>query len=98
MKWKILISAPYAMPVIDSYRKRLEAENCELVVVSVNERLEENKLLPSVTDIDGIICGDDGITARGIQAAPRLKVISKWATGIHSIHVERAAGRISKAG
>ena len=93
MKWKILISAPYAMPVIDSYRKRLEAENCELVVVSVNERLEENELLPIVTDIDGIICGDDRITARVIQAAPRLKVISKWGTGIDSIDVEAAARR-----
>ena len=93
MRWKILISAPYAMPVIDSYRKRLEAENCELVVISVNERLEEHELIPIVSDIDGLICGDDRITARVIQAAPRLKVISKWGTGIDSIDVETAARR-----
>src|SRR5205809_483079 len=91
MRWKVLISAPYAMPVINVYRKRLEAENCDSIVAEVNERLEEHELLPIVNDVDGIICGDDRITARVIEAAPRLKVISKWGTGIDSIDVEAAA-------
>jgi len=93
MRWKVLISAPYAMPVINVYRKRLEAENCDIIVAKVNERLEEHELLPIVSDVDGIICGDDRITARVIEAAPRLKVISKWGTGIDSIDVEAAARR-----
>ena len=93
MRWKVLISAPYAMPVINVYRKRLEAENCDIIVAEVNERLEEHELLPIVNDVDGIICGDDRITARVIEAAPRLKVISKWGTGIDSIDVEAAARR-----
>ena len=93
MRWKVLISAPYAMPVINVYRKRLEAENCDIIVAEVNERLEEHELLPIVSDVDGIICGDDRITARVIEAAPRLKVISKWGTGIDSIDVEAAARR-----
>ena len=93
MRWKVLISAPYAMPVINVYRKRLEAENCDSIVAEVNERLEEHELLPIVNDVDGIICGDDRITARVIEAAPRLKVISKWGTGIDSIDVEAAARR-----
>jgi len=93
MRWKVLISAPYAMPVINVYRKRLEAENCDSIVAEVNERLEEHELLPIVNDVDGIICGDDRITARVIEAAPRLKVISKWGTGIDSIDLEAAARR-----
>src|SRR6059036_71275 len=93
MRWKVLISAPYAMPVINVYRKRLEAENCDIIVAEVNERLEEHELLPIVSHVDGIICGDDRITARVIEAAPRLKVISKWGTGIDSIDVEAAARR-----
>ena len=93
MKWKVLISAPYAMPVIGSYRERLEAEGCEVIVANVNERLEEKEIIPLVRDVDGIICGDDRITARVLESAPNLKVISKWGTGIDSIDSEAAARR-----
>ena len=91
MKWKILVSAPYAKPVIGSYKERLEAEGCEVVFADVRERLEEHEILPMVHDVDGIICGDDRITARVIESAPRLKVISKWGSGIDSIDLEAAA-------
>lgn len=93
MKWNVLISAPYAIPIIDTYRKRLEPKGCEVIVANVRERLEEHELLPLVHNVDGIICGDDRITARVIEAAPRLKVISKWGTGIDSIDLEAAARR-----
>lgn len=91
--WKVLVSAPYAMPVIDLYRRELAAAGCQIVVPEVRERLEESDLLPLVGDIDGIICGDDRITARVLAAAPRLKVISKWGTGIDSIDQEAARSR-----
>jgi len=93
MRWRVLISAPYAMPIIDWYREQLEAAHCEVIVASVNERLSENELLPLVGNIDAIICGDDQITERVLAAAPRLKVISKWGTGIDSIDLAAAARR-----
>lgn len=93
MRWRVLISAPYAMPVIDAYRSQLEAAGCEVVVAPVQERLSEEELLPLISDVDGIICGDDRISERVLAAAPRLKVISKWGTGIDSIDVEAAARR-----
>jgi D-3-phosphoglycerate dehydrogenase len=93
MTWRVLVSAPYAMPVIAEYRKRLEAAGCEMVVAPVNERLEEPELLPLVGDIDGLICGDDRVTERVLAAAPRLKVIAKWGTGIDSIDKGAAARR-----
>lgn len=90
-RWKILFSAPYMQPFIERFRPRLEAEGCELVVPPVNERLSEAELLELVGDIDGAICGDDRFTERVMLAAPKLKVISKWGTGIDSIDREAAA-------
>src|SRR5215207_2971068 len=92
-RWKVLVSAPYAMPVIDRYRAELDAARCEVVVPVVNERLEESDLLPIVGDIHGISCGDDRITARVLDAAPKLRVISKWGTGIDSIDQPGCAAR-----
>ena len=92
-RWKVLVSAPYAMPVIDRYRRELEAADCEVLVPDVRERLEEDDLLPLVGDVHGIICGDDRITAQVLDAAPVLRVISKWGTGIDSIDSAAAAQR-----
>lgn len=89
--WKVLISAPYMQPVVERFRAQLEEAGCELVVPPVDERLEEADLLGLVADLDGVICGDDRFTRRVMEAAPRLKVISKWGTGIDSIDREAAA-------
>ncbi len=93
MTWNVLVSAPYFLPVMETYRQRLAEEGVKLIGARVNERLSEEELLEVVKDIDGIICGDDRITARVLAAAPRLKVISKWGTGIDSIDAEAAAQR-----
>lgn len=93
MTWRILVSAPYFIPVIEEYQQRLAAEDIELVAAEVHERLSEAELLDVVSDIDGIICGDDRITKRVLSAAPRLKVISKWGTGIDSIDSTEAERR-----
>jgi D-3-phosphoglycerate dehydrogenase / 2-oxoglutarate reductase len=55
----------------------------------VEERLEESELLEYAGKYDGVICGDDRFTRNVIEASiPRLKVISKWGTGIDSIDKE----------
>ena len=91
MKWRVLVSAPYAMPHLDWYRTQLEAADCAMVVADVRERLSEAELLPLIGEVDGLICGDDSVTGRVFAAAPRLKVIAKWGTGIDSIDQEAAA-------
>ena len=91
MSWKVLVSAPYMQPVIDKFRPIFAANDIEIVIPSVSERLSERELLQLVGDIDGAICGDDQFTEQVLRAAPRLKVISKWGTGIDSIDQETAA-------
>jgi len=78
---------------VEEFRARLEAEGVEIVTADVRERLSEEELLPLVETIDGAICGDDQFTERVLRSAPRLKVISKWGTGIDSID-SRAAARL----
>ena len=87
MSWKILVSAPYMQPVIDQFRPVMQAfdPEIELVLPPVNERLSEDELLNWIGDIDGVICGDDAFTERVMRQAGKLKVISKWGTGIDSI-------------
>ena len=92
MTWKILVSAPYMQPVIEEYRGLLEAGDAqvEVVVPPVQERLSEEELLHWIGDIDGVIAGDDAFTERVMKAAPKLKIISKWGTGIDSIDRDAA--------
>ena len=96
MKWRVLVSAPYMQPVIDRYTPMLERAGAEVVLPPVRERLSEEELLEWIGDIDGVISGDDAFTERVMRSAPRLKVISKWGTGIDSIDQE-AAGRLGIA-
>jgi D-3-phosphoglycerate dehydrogenase len=90
MTWKILISAPYFLSVVEDYRSQLEAQGCELVIAGVRERLSEAELLTLVPTMHGAICGDDQFSERVLQAAVHLKVISKWGTGIDSIDTDAA--------
>jgi D-3-phosphoglycerate dehydrogenase len=82
----ILFSAPYMIPVLPRFRPLFESLGFQLIVPEVHERLGEEQLLSFAGQFDGTICGDDQYTPRVLEAcSPRLKVISKWGTGIDSI-------------
>src|SRR5690606_37677286 len=68
-----------------------DREQIDLVIPPVQERLSEIELLGLIGDIDGVICGDDRFTRHVLENAPRLRVISKWGTGIDSIDRQAAA-------
>jgi D-3-phosphoglycerate dehydrogenase len=87
MKWKVLVSAPYLQPVLDKFRSTFSTHGIDLIVPPVRERLTEEELVLLVGDVDGAICGDDAFTEKVLAAAPHLKVIAKWGTGIDSIDV-----------
>ena len=85
----VLMTAPYMIPFLDRFRPVLEGYGIELIVPDVQERMEEEDILKYAGQFDGTICGDDRYTARVIEAClPRLKVISKWGTGVDSIDAE----------
>ena len=87
----VLITAPYILPFIERFRPVFEHYGLELIIANVEERLTEEDVLAHAGQFDGTICGDDYYTARALEAcAPRLKVISKWGTGIDSIDSQAA--------
>ncbi len=92
MGYTVLISAPYFLAVLERFRPLFEAYQMDLITPAVTERLEEDALLAYAGQFDGALCGDDRFSARVLEACvPRLKVISKWGTGIDSIDREAAA-------
>ena len=88
---KILVSAPYLQNAFADFADRFDREGWIPVLPPVKERLGEDALLELVGDVDGIICGDDQLTARVLDRASRLQVIVKWGTGIDSIDQVHAA-------
>jgi D-3-phosphoglycerate dehydrogenase len=90
----VLCSAPYLIPLLDRFKAVFEKNGIELIVPAVMERMEEDELLQYAGKFDGAMCGDDRFSARVLEAcAPRLKVISKWGTGVDSID-EAACARL----
>ena len=90
MKWRVMVSAPYMQLEIDRFREWFREHDIEIDVPPVKERLEEEDLLAVIEKYDGVICGDDRFTENVYRAAKKLKVISKWGTGIDSVHKEIA--------
>jgi len=99
MKYQILFTAPYMIPFVDRFRPVFDKYDIELIIPDVQERMEEADLLKYAGQFDGTICGDDRYTLRVIEAcAPRLKMISKWGTGIDSIDAEACSRYSIKIG
>ena len=91
MATTILLSAPYMLPYVDQFKPVFEHFGLELLVPKVNERLTQNELIVYVNQYDGTICGDDQYTKSVLDAmSTRLKVISKWGTGLDSIDRDEA--------
>lgn len=88
----VLMTAPYMIPFLERFRPVLADYGIDLIVPDVQERMEEEDILRYAGQFDGTICGDDRYTARVIEAcSPRLKVISKWGTGVDSIDADACA-------
>jgi D-3-phosphoglycerate dehydrogenase len=87
----VLLSAPYMLPLRERFQPVFDHYGIEIIAPNVVERLEANEILKFAGQFDGAICGDDRFTAEVLAACtPRLKVISKWGTGIDSIDREEA--------
>jgi D-3-phosphoglycerate dehydrogenase len=90
MRKKVLVSAPYMQMNIERFRDFFEEHRLEITLPKVIEKMDESELFRIIGDFDGAVCGDDPFTARVLQKAKKLRVISKWGTGINSIDTTAA--------
>jgi phosphoglycerate dehydrogenase-like enzyme len=88
---RVLVTCPPALASSGSYIDRLGAEGLELVLPDVVQQLTEDELIALIGDVDGIIAGDDPLTAKVLKRAPRLRVLVRWGVGMDNVDLETAA-------
>ena len=81
----VLISSYHMNLVYDKYKKIFKKKNIIVDKIIRNPSVKEKELIPIIHKYDGVICSDDEITKKVLHNAKKLKVISKWGTGIDSI-------------
>jgi D-3-phosphoglycerate dehydrogenase len=89
-EYRVLVACPLMLDAIDEYAEELAAHGIDYDVADVDQQLTEDELLETLPDYDGILAGDDELTARVIAETPRLKVISKWGIGTDGIDFDAA--------
>ncbi len=88
---RVLVSNLMMLNERERFEGLLRAEHIEPIWPDVEQYLDEAACLELVGDIDGWLAGDDQISEKVLKAAlPRLKVISKWGTGLDSIDLDSA--------
>jgi phosphoglycerate dehydrogenase-like enzyme len=89
---RVLITSIFLHPG-DAVDRRLRAEGFETVFKPLHQTRTEEELIGLLKGIDGAIVSVDPFTARVLQAAPQLKVISRTGVGYDAIDVPAATAR-----
>ena len=64
--------------------------NIDYTILKSTQFVNEKRFLKIIHKFDALLSGDDEITKKVIDKAKKLKVISKWGTGIDSIDYKYA--------
>jgi D-3-phosphoglycerate dehydrogenase len=89
-KFKVLITWRLLIDKFFLFKKFFKKNKILYDLLYTEQYLKEIDLLKIIHKYDGLICGDDQITKKVIDKAKRLKVISKWGTGMDSIDLQYA--------
>jgi D-3-phosphoglycerate dehydrogenase / 2-oxoglutarate reductase len=87
---RVLITCRQMQNCIDEFRPRLDERGLELVMPEVVQQPSEDDLIEIIGGFDGMIAGDDPLTARVLAQAKRMRIISKWGVGIDGIDLDAA--------
>lgn len=87
---KVLVTSGSFQDVPGKHRELLYQQ--DFGVDAMNGPLTEAAFLPVIAEYDGLLCGDDDVTAAVLQkgAAGKLKYISKYGVGVDKVDLAKA--------
>ena len=89
----MVITCPQLLRTFEEHRAAFDAAGIEVELARVVQQLSEDEMRAMIGGFDGIIVGDDPLTAPVLEQATRLRVISKWGVGIDNIDLDEARAR-----
>ena len=93
MSTQVLITVPQMQRCIGEFQSRFDERDIQLTMPEVLQEISEDDLIAMIGEFDGMIAGDEPLTARVLDHAPRMKIISKWGVGTDRIDFEAAQAR-----
>lgn len=91
MAYKVLIATRSFGSTSQKPWDVLAEAGCELVQADMSQKMTEERLIELLADVDGAIVGVVPLTARVLENAPKLKVVSAHGVGVDHIDVKAAA-------
>lgn len=93
MKKKVLITQPWSTSIVtefDTYVSWLKEKGCEVIVDQKRTRHSEQEVIEILPGLYAHICGVEAYTAKAIEYADKLKVISRIGVGYDTIDIPAA--------
>lgn len=86
----VLITCRQMQNVLDEFRGRFTERGIAITTPAVTQHPTEDELIEIIGGFDGMIAGDDPLSARVLEHAKRMRIISKWGVGTDGIDREAA--------
>jgi D-3-phosphoglycerate dehydrogenase len=93
MKWRILVTARSFASISRAPSETLTNAGCEIVMPPAGVKLDEDTLIRLLDGIDGLIAGTEPITARVLEHAPSLRIVSRNGVGLDNVDLDAARAR-----
>lgn len=90
---KVLVTCRQMQDVMPEFSPRFDDHGIEVMQPEIVQRPTEAELITIIGQFDGMIAGDDPLTAEVLAHADRLRIISKWGVGTDGIDKSAAAAR-----
>jgi len=87
---KILVTARSFIKTPGRHKELLEQSGYQVVESHLDRPLKEAEMVDLIRDVEGAILGLDEVTAKVIEAAPKLKVLSRYGVGVDRVDLRAA--------